>query len=417
LTQMMGAAAQVEDRSAQNHRTLVSIMLGVAQTLAWASSYYLTAIIAVPVARDLGISVTWFFGAFSLSLLLSAGLAPMAGKWVDRHGGRGILIASNLTFAAGLVLLASANGPVMLLIAWMVLGVAMTIGLFETVFAALTRVYGMAARGPITMVSVIGGFGGTIGWPMTAWLDANYGWRSACMVWAVLQVTLGLGLHFVFVPRGVRPHAAPVQETLAQDTPPPSVPAVAEQVAAPSLLDRTMALLAYIFASVWFITTAMASHLPYVLQMSGVPTASAIFACALIGPAQVASRMIEFTIGRHIHPLISARIAALAHPAACVALLVFGPVAAIVCTVLHGFGNGILTTAKGTLPLALFGPHNYGKRQGLISIPARCTQACAPLAFGFFIEQWGVYALLASTGMSLLIFAALLALNGEERPR
>jgi MFS family permease len=405
LTHSTGAAA-LEDR-----RSLVSVMLGIAQTLSWASSYYLTAIIAVPVARDLGVSVTWFFGAFSLSLLLSAGLAPMAGKWVDRHGGWSILAASNLAFATGLALLAFADGPVMLFGAWLVLGVAMTIGLLETAFAALTRAYGMAARGPITMVSVIGGFGGTIGWPMTAWLDANYGWRSACMVWAVLQLTLGLGLHLMFVPRGVRSHTVPVQEA-----PSVAMSAVSEQVTAPSLLDRTMALLAYIFASVWFITTAMASHLPYILQMSGVPTASAIFACALIGPAQVTSRMIEFTIGRHIHPLFSARIAALAHPTACVALLVFGPVAAIVCTVLHGFGNGILTTAKGTLPLAIFGPHNYGKRQGLISIPARCTQACAPLAFGFFIEQWGVYALLVSIGLSLLIFAALMALNGEERP-
>jgi len=407
LTQAAGATAPVEDR-----RTLVSVMLGIAQTLGWASSYYLTAIIAVPVARDLAIPVTWFFGAFSLSLLLSAGLAPMAGKWVDRHGGWGILAASNLVFAVGLGLLAFANSPVMLLVAWLVLGVAMTIGLFETAFAALTRAYGMAARGPITMVSVIGGFGGTIGWPLTAWLEANYGWRSACMVWAVLQLTLGVGLHLMFVPRGVRSQIVPVQSA-----PSPTVSTVSKQATAPSLLDRTMALLAYVFASVWFITTAMASHLPYILQMSGVPTASAIFACALIGPAQVTSRMIEFTIGRHIHPLLSARLAALAHPTACVALLVFGPVAAIVCTVLHGFGNGILTTAKGTLPLAIFGPHNYGKRQGLISIPARCTQACAPLAFGFFIERWGVNALFVSIGMSLLIFAALLALNGEERLR
>ncbi|MDF2118932.1 MFS transporter [Roseiarcaceae bacterium H3SJ34-1] len=391
---------------------MVSVMLGIAQTLGWASSYYLTAIIAVPVARDLGISVTWFFGAFSLSLLLSAGLAPMAGKWVDRHGGRGILAASNLVFAAGLGLLAFTNNPVMLFVAWLVLGVAMTIGLFETAFAALTRAYGMAARGPITMVSVIGGFGGTIGWPMTAWLDANYGWRSACLVWASLQLTLGLGLHLLFVPRGVRVPVVPVQQA-----PSTVMPAASVQAAAPSLLDRTMLLLAYIFASVWFITTAMASHLPYILQMSGVPTASAIFACALIGPAQVTARMIEFTIGRHIHPLISARLAALAHPAAGLALLLFGPVAAILCTVLHGFGNGILTTAKGTLPLAIFGPQSYGKRQGLISIPARCTQACAPLAFGFFIEQWGVYALLVSIGLSLLILAALLALSGEERPR
>lgn len=385
-------------------RTSSSILLGGTQMLAWGSSYYLPAIIGAPVARDLGLPLPWFFGAFSVALLVSALLSPAAGRWVDRHGGFGILCFSNVVFATGLLLLASAHGPLMLFLAWAILGVGITIGLYETTFAALAGVYGLAARGPITMVSVLGGLASTVSWPATAWMEAHYGWRIACLVWAVLHVTVGLGLHLLFAPRGVR-----------STRPPDGTPdAVSHSATAPKLTERRMVLLAFIFAAVWFITTAMASHLPSLLQIAGVSATAAIFASALVGPAQVLARLAEYGFARHLHPMFSARIAALGHPLAAVVLLGLGPIAAIPCAVLHGFGNGILTTAKGTLPLAIFGSHHYGFRQGLLSIPARLTQALAPLAFGFMIEIWGLSALIVSSVLSLLILAALLVLRTDE---
>ena len=92
--------------------------LGTTQTLAWASTYYLTAIFADPVCRDLHLSRTWFFGIFSGSLLLSGLLGPIAGRMIDRYGGRDILVSTSVVFAAGLGLLAVATGPVSLALAW-----------------------------------------------------------------------------------------------------------------------------------------------------------------------------------------------------------------------------------------------------------------------------------------------------------
>ena len=90
-----------------NSRLSIIVPLGVSQTLAWASSYYLPAILADPIARDLGISETWFFAAFSASLVLSGLLGPRIGRRIDQVGGRQVLSGSNLLFAAGLVLLGS----------------------------------------------------------------------------------------------------------------------------------------------------------------------------------------------------------------------------------------------------------------------------------------------------------------------
>ena len=130
-------------------------------------------------------------------------------------------------------------------------------------------------------------------------------------------------------------------------------------------------LLATTFAIAWFVSTAMAAHLPRLLQACGVGLAAAVAIGALVGPAQVAGRLLEFGVLRRLHPLLSARLAALAHPVGALALLLAGAPLAPLFAVLHGAGNGILTIAKGTLPLALFGPAGYGARQGLLMVPSR----------------------------------------------
>ena len=169
-------------------------------------------------------------------------------------------------------------------------------------------------------------------------------------------------------------------------------------------------ILAFVFAATWFVSTAMAAHLPQLLQAGGATLTTAVAVGALIGPAQVGGRLLEFGVLRRVHPLLSARLAALMHPVGAVALTLAGAPAAVLFAVLHGAGNGILTIAKGTLPLALFGPQAYGHRQGLLMVPARIAQALAPWLFGIFLERWGAGALWLSAGLGLLAFFALLAL-------
>ena len=162
-----------------------------------------------------------------------------------------------------------------------------------------------------------------------------------------------------------------------------------QAVDAPPPPKGALALLAFVFAATWFNSTAMAAHLPGLLQAAGASTTMAIAAGAMIGPAQVAARMLEFGLLRRFHPLVSARLAAAAHPIAAVALVGFGGPAAYAFAILPGAGNGILTIAKGTLPLALFGSAGYGQRLGWLSTPARVLQAAAPLIFGAALAAWG----------------------------
>jgi MFS family permease len=380
-------------RTGRGGKTLTVAAIGTTQTLAWASSYYLPAILADPIAIGLHISKATFFGLFSASLLLQAALGPAIGRAIDRRGGRGVLIASNLVLAGGLVWLGLAGGLPGLAAAWFVLGIGMALGLYDPAFAALTALYGREARGPITGITLIAGFASTVGWPISAWLNSSFGWRGACLGWAALNLLVCLPLNRLLIPMPAdvdRPATAQ-----------PAGPAPA----------GGMIVLAFVFGAVGFVTGAMAAHLPHMLEMAGASPSAAVAAAALMGPAQVAARLLEFGVLKRLHPLVSTRIALVLHPLGAAVLGLFGAPAAAAFAMLHGGGNGLLTIARGTLPLALYGPHGYGRRTGLIVAPARVMTAAAPVVFGLLIGAIGLGALAVSAGLSLAALAVLARLR------
>lgn len=380
--------------------------LGTAQTLAWASSYYLPAMLADPMARDLELSAPTVYAAFSIAMVASALVGPWAGQAIDRRGGRIVLVGTSLLFALGLGMLGSAQGRWTMVAAWLVMGVAMGSGLYEAAFSSLVRLYGHRARGAITGITLIAGFASTVGWPLSAWMEAQFGWRGACLGWAGLHLLVGLPLNAWLPKAAAVPKAEAPNVTGSVDAGPRAVSESKPQ-------RYATALLAFVFAATWFISTAMATHLPRMLEAAGATLAAAVAVGALIGPAQVAGRLLEFGLLRQVHPLLSARLAALAHPAGVAVLLTGGPVMAPVFAILHGAGNGILTIAKGTLPLALFGPQGYGARQGWLMMPARVAQAAAPFLFGLALDAWGANALWLSGAIGLAACAALLVLRAR----
>ena len=377
----------------------IILALGTTQTLAWASSYYLPAILADPIAHDLGVSSNWIFAAFSASLVVSALLGPRVGRQIDLVGGRSVLSISNLTFAAGLALLGITHSIPVLIAAWLLLGIGMGYGLYDAAFGALGRIYGDAARGAITGITLIAGFASTVGWPLTALGLEHIGWRETCFAWAAAHILMGLPINLLMLP------SVKDGKTAAGASVKPHIP-----------IDRTMILLAFTFAAAWTVTGAMAAHFPRILEAAGATPVQAIAAGALIGPAQVVARIFEASFLSRYHPLVSTRLACLTHPLGAVIVAVAGGGAASAFAIFHGAGNGILTIARGTLPLAIFGPQNYAYRLGLIGAPARMAQAAAPLAFGLLIDVMGSRVLIVSSALSLAALAALFLLH-EEPPK
>ena len=281
----------------------------------------------------------------------------------------------------------------MLIASWLILGIGMGMGLYEAAFATLTRMYGYAARRPITGITLIAGFASTVGWPITAYLDAHYGWRAACQAWAFIHIALALPLNLS------HPRPEPLKV---------SVPNEASHVQ-PARQSETVAmiLVAYVFAATGFVSSGLSALMPSLLLQFGATPAAALLAGTLIGPAQVAARIIEAGWLSRYHPLASTRLATVMNPLGIIILAIGGPVLAPAFAIFYGAGNGILTIARGTLPLALFGPHGFGRRVGVLSLPARATGAVAPLAVGLLAEHLGAGALWIT---ALALVSAFLAL-------
>ena len=274
----------------------------------------------------------------------------------------------------------------------------MGFGLYEAAFATAASLYGREARNAITGITLFAGFASTVGWPASALFIDAFGWRGACLAWAALHLLLGLPLNRLLVPKAL----APVIETVQPHT--------------TTEMPWTMIVLAFVFAACWFVAAAMATNLPRLLEALGATPAAAVAAGALIGPAQVGARLVEFSLLRRVSPLVSARLATVLPAIGAACLAVFGAPAAMLFTVLHGGGNGLLTIARGTLPLALFGASGYGLRTGLLAAPARILQGGAPLLFSLVLDRGGPgYALLLSGALTSMSFVALLFLRGTAQ--
>lgn len=372
--------------------------LGTAQTLAWASSYYLPAILANSMAAELGVTTPWVFIAFSCGLLIAGFCGPLSGRLIDLHGGHRVLPASNVLFAVALTSLGFATGPVSLIASWLAMGAAMSCGLYEAAFSTLARIYGQDARRAITGITLIAGFASTIGWPLTAWLEISFGWRTACFVWAAAHLLICLPLNAT-LPGGTHVTTSRVDAERARPDPGQR---------------WIMAALAFVFAGTWFGSTSMAAHLPRVLQEAGASLPAAIAAGALVGPAQVGARVMEFWLMRHVKPLTSAQVATLAHPLGAGILIASGAPAAPLFTVAHGAGNGVMTIANGTLPLYFFGAGGYGMRQGLLMMPARLLQAGAPFLFDVLLTRVGTAALGVTAAFGIASFTVLSILRSTR---
>ena len=385
----------------------VVLALGTAQAVGWASSFYLPTLLAEPMARDLGTTPPTVFAALSAALLIGALVSPWAGRRIDTGDGRAMLLRAWVLFVAGLATLAAAQGLVTLLLAWTLLGLAMGCGLYDAAFATLVRLYGPAARRAISGITLIAGFASTVGWPLTAWMEAHAGWRGAVLGWIALQVLVALPLLL----------SLPAAPAATPGVAPPAAGAAAADPATPPPRRGQLVLVALLFVCLGFVSTSVATHLPALLMALGVPLAGAVALAALAGPAQVTARLAELGLLSRFSPLLAARLAAAGHPAAVVVALLLGPAGALPFVLLHGLGNGLLTIVRGTLPLALFGSVGYGARQGVIALPGRLVGAASPFLLGWVLEHHGRAALglTATLGVVALFILAVLRVDNQAR--
>jgi predicted MFS family arabinose efflux permease len=374
----------------EHRRWQVTSALGLVEILNWGTSYYLLAVLAGPVAADTGWPLPWIVGSLSAGLLVSGLASPRIGRAIGRHGGRPVLAGAALVLALGLAVVGAAPNLPVFVAGWLILGLGMGAGLYDAAFATLGRLYGAAARPAISAVTLWGGFASTVCWPLSALLVAQVGWRGTCLAYAGLHLAVALPLiRRALPPAPPRPGPAPGEA--AADT----GPLASER--------RAFALLAAIMTLGGATSAIVSVHLLTLLQAQGLALAAAVALGTLIGPAQVGARVIEMANRSRHHPLWTLT-AAMGLVALGLALLWAAVPALGLALVLYGAGNGLSSIARGTLPLALFGPARYASLMGRLALPNLLAQALAPSLAALLIAQGG-------PGATLGLLAGLSAAN------
>jgi hypothetical protein len=369
------------------------LVLGITQIAAWGTIFYSPVLIVPLIAADHGWSLSFAMGGFSLGLAVAGLSAPFVGRSIDHYGGHVVMTAGSLVGALGLVGLASVEHPAAYLAVWIVLGAALSASLYDAAFATLGRVFGSGARRPITVLTLAGGFASTVGWPATHYLIGSVGWQGTYIAFAAVLVGVCAPLHAFALPRS---HAAAAVRTDA------------EKAIAPAVVPAqgcTFVLVAAAFAAYAFVPSALSAHLLAIFARAGIDPATVVAIGALFGPAQVVARIGELSFGRRVHPLNVARgaVALLLIAFVILALSGFVVAAAAAFALMFGAANGLITIARGAVPLALFGAGGYGRIIGRIAGPSLLMQAAAPLVLAFIAER-------ASDAAALAFAAALAAI-------
>lgn len=364
-----------------NRDYIPSLALGVTQIMGYGALYYAYAILLPEMAGDLGLSLTSIFGVLSLALFFGGFLAPIAGRWTDRFGGRLVMTFGSLVAGLSLTLLAFVQGKYSLFLVILVVEAAAMFVLYNVAFAAVARLnLSVPTQRSISVITLFGGVASTIFWPLTLWLFNGLGWEKTWIVLGVATVVICVPLHYFGLRGALRDGTEPPVEAQSD---------WAELTGKARKQGMLWMVISFVFSG--YIMGAMMTLWVTNVQGLGHSAAMAAAAGAVIGPFKTVGRFFEMLVSRNMYPLMTYALALGLMLSGFLALLLLGFTlpGVFLAAALYGMGDGIKTIARGTLPLALFGQKDYGARLGWISFVQMGVNASAPFAFAWLTQSFG----------------------------
>ena len=385
-------------------RTLVAILgLAVTQMTGWGTTYYLPAVLVGPIEADLRLSREIIFGGVTIMLLVGAVVAPRAGAYISRNGARGPMLLGSVLLATSLAVLSGAQGLPGYALAWAIVGVGLPLGLTQAAVSAMAIIAGPNARRAISALLLVSGASSSLFWPLTAWLEANVGWRMTCLIFAALNLFLCAPIHALLLRRG---GAALVgASTVSYPEPGPPLSAAERRIG--------FVLAAIAFSLSGFVTWGLPLHAIEILKGLGLPAATAVLVGTLIGPSQIAARIGEVVFSGRAGIIVVGVVAMAVMPLAVALPLVAETSVGIAAAFMIGYGlsAGAMTIVRAVAPLTLFGRDAYAVVLGRLAVPQNIAFALSPMLLAAVMSHAGPRATLGLVcAASVLGFAAMLAL-------
>jgi MFS family permease len=377
--------------------------LALTRIIGWGSTYYAPSVLASSFARDGGLSGEVIFGGITVLLVTGAFVAPAIGRHLDRHGTRRFMCAGAVVCAIGLALLACVQGPVSYLAAWFVIGIGHAMMLANVGNVTVAQLMGERTRRIIGMMMLVTGLASSVFWPLTATLSAAFGWRETLLIFAAMQIVIVLPIHFMIPARQAKP-------------PPPGRPiaTIADEGRVPAGKRRaTFWLVAVAFSASGVVSWGLPLHLIGMMTGSGLAQATAVAIATLNGPATLMARLVDIVAGERLPVERVALGGLLLGPLACLLMATApgsAPMAIAFCCIFSA-AMGVISVARATLPLSLFGRRGFAVMLGKLTVPQNLAFAAAPLLFAVLIERFGVSTtLVISAVIQSVALVAMLAL-------
>jgi predicted MFS family arabinose efflux permease len=380
--------------------------LALTRIIGWGSTFYSPSVLVSGLDRDLGLNAEIVFGGITILLVTGALVAPAVGRQLDREGTRRSMCVGAVICALGLAVLAMAQGPVSYLASWFVIGIGHALSLANVGNVTIAQLMGDRTRRVIGLMMLVTGLASSVFWPLTATLMGAFGWRTTLLVFAAMQIVIVLPI-YASVPR-LRPA-------------PPSAPGGAAAASSvgengrvvPDARRTAFWLVALAFSASGLVSWGLPLHLITLFQEAGLTQAEAVWIASLSGPATIAARAVDATAGERLPAEKVALFGLLLGPVLCLALplVPMTIMVAGVFVVLFSAALGVISVARATLPLALFGRNGFAAMLGKLTVPQNIAFAAAPLLFAVLVERLGVDAtLIIAAVIQTIGFAAMLAL-------
>jgi len=362
-----------------SYRATVSA-LAIGQVLSWAALYYAFSSFVLPMQRDLGWDKATLMGAFTLGLAVWGASTYAVGAAIDAGRGRAVMSWGALAAGAGFIAWSQVSSVAMLYAVWALLGASMAATLYEPAFAVLTKRYPQRYQHGITMLTLVGGFASTLSFPAIAWFQALLGWRHALALVGAILLLVVLPLH-VWALRGPAIVAAAHPGDERDDA------TLREALWAPAfwLLTLCFMLHAFVSASLW-------AHVMPMFDAKGVAQADALTVLMVVGPAQVAGRLLYVWLGRGWSLRVLGALVLAGLPAA-MTVFAFGRSlpALLVFALVFGLSNGLVTIVRGGLVPRFFGRTHLGRIGGAMSGIGLLARAAAPLLTAWLLPAVAGY--------------------------
>lgn len=384
------------------HQRLAVWLLAAGQMIVWAGLFYSFAALLLSWETDLGWSKTELAFGFTIALLVAASASPMAGRIVDAGGGCLLLGGGALFGAVALALLATVESQSMFLVVWALIGLAHAGCLYEPCFAFVTRTMGSSARAAITRITLCAGFASTIAFPLGAWFSATLGWRGAVIIFAAGVAGLGAPLLIagssMLQRSGETAHIAPPRAT--------------NRAAVRAALGRReFWLLAIAFPLIALNHGVLLNHIIPILVDRGLTEAMAVTVASLIGPSQVAGRLVMMQFDHRVSAITLSTVAFTGLSLAAAVLFLAGasPLLAFLFAATQGATYGVTNILKPVITAESLGTTGFGGISGLLAVPNLAGFAVAPF-IGAALWQFGGYTTaIAAAGIAAILGLAAIA--------